>query len=506
VHRLILVVVCAIGLLAAQAPPAAKTDPLGRENPRSAVTAFLEACQEKNYQRAAQYMDLRHLSEQNRAQRGPELARSLEAILNSDPDFAIFRLSRNPDGDPANDPEPNSQHLTTIKRDAKSYTLDLERVTLPGNSTPVWLFAPDTVLDIPYLTPSGAPPAIAKYLPPLLVSVNLIETPLWKWLALLLAALLILSLSRLLDRLLKTAIRITARRFRKEIGPPVTVLIIAPLRVIVSLAIFRAVLQFVDPSAIARLYIGRTIGLLLVWVIAWLLIKLAGLFVVHLETVLDARGQPASRSMLYLGRRVANVTIVVLAILTVLSNWGYNTNTLIAGLGVGGIAVALAAQQTIANVFGGVSVIGDQPVRIGDLGKFGDLIGQVEDIGMRSTRIRTLARTVVSVPNSNFAALNIENYTLRDKMLFNTTLPIKRSTPDEQIHQAIDAVRQSLASHKSVEAGEMSVRLTGLASASFNLEIFCYILTSDLKEFYRIQTELLLAMNQVLNNTKVELA
>ena len=495
-----------MGLLAAQAPPAAKTDPLHRDNPRSAVTAFLEACQEKNYQRAAQYLDLRQLSEQSRAQRGPELAQNLEAILNSDPNFAIFRLSRNPDGDPSNDAEPNSQHAATIKHEGKTYALDLERITLPGGATPVWLFAPDTVLEIPYLTPSGAPPAIAKYLPPFLVSVNLVETPLWKWLALLLAAAFILSLSRLLDHLLKATIHILARRFGKEIGPSVTVLIIAPLRVIVSLAIFRAVLQFVDPSAIARLYIGRTIGLLLVWVIAWFLIKLAGLFLAHIETVLDARGQPASRSMLHLARRVANVTIVVLAILTVLSNWGYNTTTLIAGLGVGGIAVALAAQQTIANVFGGVSVIGDQPVRIGDLGKFGDLIGQVEDIGMRSTRIRTLARTVVSVPNSNFAALNIENYTLRDKMLFNPTLPIKRGTPDEQIHQAMDAIHQALAGHQSVEAGEMSVRLTGLASASFNLEIFCYILTSDLKEFYRIQTELLLAVNQVLNNTKVELA
>ena len=94
-----------------------------------------------------------------------------------------------------------------------------------------------------------------------------------------------------------------------------------------------------------------------------------------------------------------------------LSNWGYNTATLVAGLGVGGIAVALAArEQTIANVFGGVSIIGDRPVGIGEFGKFGDFVGRtVEDIGMRSTRIRTLNRTVVSVPNSSFAGYNLKN-------------------------------------------------------------------------------------------------
>src|SRR4029077_7556126 len=124
-----------------------------------------------------------------------------------------------------------------------------------------------------------------------------------------------------------------------------------------------------------------------------------------------------------------------------------------AGLGVGGIAVALAAQQTIANVFGGVSIIGDQPVRIGDYGKFGDLIGTVEDIGMRSTRIRTLARTVVSVPNSSFAGFHIENYSLRDKMLFDAKLGIKRSTPPELVDQVMKGLEQKLANHKSVEAG-----------------------------------------------------
>lgn len=494
------------GCLSAQTPPAPKPDSLGRDNPRSTVIAFLEACQQRNYVRAAQYLDLRRLPEESRASQGPILAKDLEAILNSDPQFAIYRLSRNPEGDPENDSEPNRQHVATVKKNAQSITLDLERIAPAPGAAMIWLFAPDAVLQIPRVTPSGAPPAIAKFLPPFLVWVNVLETPLWKWLALALAALLLLSLGRLFDCVLQAGVKIAGRRLGKNVRLPVFEIIILPLRVILSLMLFRAVVQLIEPGAIARLYIGHAMELVFVWSIAWFLIKLAGLFVAHVENVLDARRQYASRSMLHLARRVANVTIIVLAILTVLGNWGYNTTTLIAGLGVGGIAVALAAQQTIANVFGGVSVIGDQPIRIGDMGKFGDLTGQVEDIGMRSTRVRTLARSVVSVPNASFAALNIENFSLRDKMLFNPTLAIKRSTPDDQIQHAMDALHQALAAHKMVEDGATSVRLVSITSAALNMEIFCYIKTSDLSEFYSIQSELLLAVNQVLKDTNVELA
>src|ERR1700683_5314182 len=142
--------------------------------------------------------------------------------------------------------------------------------------------------------------------------------------------------------------------------------------------------------------------------------------------------------MLHVGRPTANATIVVFGVLLVLSNWGYNTATLVAGLGVGGIAIALAAQQTLANVFGGVSIIGDRPVGIGEFGKFGDLTGTVEDIGMRSTRIRTLNRTVVSVPNSSFAGYNLENYSSRDKILFNPAFQIKRTAAAGKMHGLIE--------------------------------------------------------------------
>jgi MscS family membrane protein len=485
---------------------APKTDPLQRDNPRSSVTGFLEACGNRDYQQASEYLDLSEIAKHDRAQRGAGLARQLEGILNSDSHFTVLRLSRDPQGDRTDDADPNREHIASIPLNGAPVTLDMERTPLAPGGPQIWLFSRDTVAAIPKLAGNSTPPAIARYLPPFFSSVLIAETPLWKWLALILAVLLLLALSRQLDRLLGMITKAAGARMHAAAYVPWFLAIIQPLRVLLSLALFKLALEVVGPAAIARLYIGRTAQALVVASIAWCLIRLVDLFLSHVETRLDTRRQFASRSMLHLGRRTANATIVVLAILLVLSNWGYNTATLVAGLGVGGIAVALAAQQTIANVFGGVSIIGDRPVGIGEFGKFGDLVGTVEDIGMRSTRIRTLNRTVVSVPNASFAGYNLENYSLRDKVLFNPTLNIKRTTPEDQVRHLVDALRKMLAANQSVESVPTPVRVTGIAAAALSIEIFCYVRTANIDEFYTIQSDLLLATNRALQESNVELA
>lgn len=498
---LLALICCFEPFASSQAPPLAKQDPLGRDNPRSAVTGFLESAHDRDYGRASQYMDLRQIPEQSRAQRGPELARELEAILNSDARFNVSQLSRDPQGNSNSDRD----SITSVSRDGQMFPIDLERVSLQHGTTQVWLFASDTVALIPKLAPSSTPPWILHYLPTLLVQAELLETPLWKWAAFILVVLLLLSLSRQLDRVLSAIVRIAGGRFGQSERFQWLGIIVQPLRVVFCLAVFRVAVEFIGPSAIARLYIGRATELVLVWSIAWCLIRLAKLFFNRLETILDARQRFASRSMLHLGRRTANVTIGIFGILIVLSNWGYNTSTLIAGLGVGGIAVALAAQQTIANVFGGVSIIGDHPVGIGQSGKFGDVIGTVDDIGMRSTRIRTLNRTIVSVPNSTFAAMNLENYSQRDKMLFNPVLDIKRSATDSEIRNLMESIQQALAKNGSVEIGTRPARLIALTASAFRIEIFCYVRTTDTDEFYKVQGELFLAIDTVLKSSNIEL-
>jgi MscS family membrane protein len=129
----------------------------------------------------------------------------------------------------------------------------------------------------------------------------------------------------------------------------------------------------------------------------------------------------------------------------------------------------------------------------------------VEDIGMRSTRIRTLNRTLVSVPNAAFAGSNLENYSQRDKILFNPTFQIKRNTPDEQVWQLIESIHGALKKHRSIELVPTPVRLTALTATAFSIEVFCYVLTPDINQFYKIQGELLLAISDALQAAQLEL-
>jgi MscS family membrane protein len=181
-----------------------------------------------------------------------------------------------------------------------------------------------------------------------------------------------------------------------------------------------------------------------------------------------------------------------IAVLFVLSAWGYNTNAILAGFGVGGIAVALASQKTIENLFGGISVISDRPVLVGDFCQFGGQTGTVEDIGLRSTRIRTLDRTLVTVPNSSFSTMTLENFSKRDRMWFHPTLHLRRDTEPEKIRAMMDAVQAILQKQPKVDPTDVPLRFTRISKDSFDLEIFAYVLTPDYNEYLRTQSELLL--------------
>ncbi len=503
------IVLCVLSLLAANVfaqgtIPKKAADQLDRTSPRSSVTAFLEACHNSNYMRAAQYLDLRDIPERKRDNAGPRLAKELEQALNSDSHFNVLQLSQNADGNHSDNANPLLDHVTKIQGNGNEYTIDVARVTQAGLE--VWLFSPATVAAIPKLTTVPTNSKLESRLPGFLVSVDLLETPLWKWIALIALAMMVIGLLRLTGRIFLSLMK----RVKPYLGHSGRWLwvpsVLEPWLVFLSALLFGVAEQFIDPSALSRLYIARGILLVVVGSFAWCLMNLVDLFLSRIDTMLNPRQRVVSHSVIYLGRRAAKVAIFVLAMIIVLDNWGYHMTTMIAGLGVGGIAVALAAQSTIANVFGGVSVIGDGPVMIGDFGNFGGVLGTVEAIGMRSTRVRTLNRTLMSIPNSAFAGMNLENYADRDKILFNPTLQVKRGTPKEKMRQLMKSLENLLKSDKRMEVGPTPIRISNFTAASFTMEIFAYALTPDIDEFYKIEADLFLDIDEALNSAGVDLA
>jgi MscS family membrane protein len=154
--------------------------------------------------------------------------------------------------------------------------------------------------------------------------------------------------------------------------------------------------------------------------------------------------------------------------------------------------VALAAQKTIENLFGAIALISDRPVLVGDFCQFGGQVGTVEDIGLRSTRIRTNDRTLVTIPNSSFSTMTIENYSRRDRIWFHPTLRLWRNAGPVKVREMMEAIADILNRHPRVQCGEVPVRFTKITDYSLDLEIFAYVATASFDEYLNVQSELLL--------------
>ena len=213
-----------------------------------------------------------------------------------------------------------------------------------------------------------------------------------------------------------------------------------------------------------------------------------------------------STSVLRLFRRMMDGLVLFAGLLFSLYRFGINPTAALAGLGVGGIAVALAAQKTLENVIGGISLIADQAVRSGDALKLGDVSGTVEDVGLRSTRIRTLDRTLISVPNGQVANMSLETLSARDKFWFHPLVSLRYETTSAQLRSVITALRKPLAEHSNVDSASVRVRFLRFGAFSLDVDIFAYLFASDWNHFLEIQEELLFGVMDVVQRSGAEFA
>ncbi len=219
-----------------------------------------------------------------------------------------------------------------------------------------------------------------------------------------------------------------------------------------------------------------------------------------------ARGHAGTGSLMLLAERLVKAAVLVMAVFTVFGILGFNMSAALAGLGIGGLAIGFGAQKTIENLFGGVSVLGDEVIRVGDVCRFGDRTGTVEDIGLRSTRVRTEERTLLAIPNGTVATINVENLSRRDKILFKTVLGLHLSTSADHVRYVLSEVRNVVMSHAKIDTKTVRVRLVELASASLNVELVCYVLTLDFNEYAEVREELLLSIMSFVEDSGTNLA
>ena len=478
--------------------PTGPADPFNRGTPRGAMHGFLMSARARDYERAAQYLDLRQLPPDEQ-ERGAELARRLRVVLDQAVLIDVGNLSDSNSG-VSDDGLPAWQDaIAEIQTRDGSVSLLLQRVPRADDRVRIWKVAAATVALVPQLFAEFEPLWLEEWLPPVFFEKTIHAVELWKWLAL---AALVASAS-LFSLLIAGAttrlIGLLFTRGQTDLDGRIVHLVRGP----VWLAL--AVILFATGRGLLGLALSFKGGLvtlervLLVVAAAWLLFRLIDLAALALRVRVERRESPGAISILAPGARLAKLSIVLIGLLGVLGTLGVNISAAVAGLGVGGIAVALAAQKSIENLIGGISLYADQPVAVGDFCRWGEHVGTVEEIGLRSTRIRTLERTVVAVPNAELAQMELDNFAKRDRRLLRTTLQLRYETTPDQMRFILARLRELLLGHPMVTPDPARVRFTGFGAYSKDVDIFAYVACQDQNTFLAIQEDILLRAEDIID-------
>jgi MscS family membrane protein len=478
---------------------ATQSDPLGRETPRGTVMGFLRAAQDQNYSLATGRHRLDPTEE-------PDLAVELFVVINHKIlTSSLESLSHDPQGRLDDGLPPNQELLTSVDLGGGVFSIELLRLD-DEHGRKLWYISRKTLDTIPEVYDSLQFSDIEKKLPPYLTKHRVLSMPLWQWIAILVA----LPLAVLVGWLLSLLPRLAVRYYRKKIEPAAvpshTLFHIGPGTLLLAALVHYVFVFYIGASIVYRQYYRRVIWIFLAVAFYWFVIRLTREVFGRLAKRLTLSGRIAERSIVSLARRVLEIAIFVLVVLIVLNHFGVNVTAPLAGLGIGGLAIGLGAQKTFENLLGGISILIDKALVIGDPCRIGDQRGVLEDIGLRSTKLRTEDRTVVTIPNGTVATAVLENYRQRDKILFRQMVRLRYDLSSDHLRYVLDEIRSVLTQNNHVENATSRVRLLRMAEYSIEVEIYAYILVRDYAEFLAHQEELILSIVEAIEKTGAAIA
>jgi len=480
--------------------PSKSSDQLGRDTPYGTVYGFLQAAQSREYSIAAQYLQM---SAATRQSEGDTLAMKLNVTMNSA--FAgNLGPSRLPEGTPQEDVPSGRQKLGTMSSGDVEAELELVRVNDPSAGK-IWLISSATLAKVPELYDQVEARQVETRLPKWTVKHQFGGMPLWQWFALMLLIVAAAVAAWLLLVVGQIPLRWWARRHgQTEVAQWRSVS--GPVWLLVGTIIHRIFAGYLGIPLLPWHYYKQLTAVAVISGAFWILWSVIRWFLRGVRNRALAHGHSGTGSLMLLGERIVKAVVVVMAIFLIMSVLGFDMSKALAGVGIGALALGFGAQQMIANLFGGVSVLGDEVIRVGDVCKFGDRTGTVEDIGLRSTRVRTEERTLLAIPNGTVATINVENLSRRDKILFKTVLGFHLDTSSDHLREVLSEIRRVIGSNPKVENSTVRVRLVELGSAAINVEFVCYVMTTEFDKFAEVREELLLQIMKFVEDSPANFA
>ncbi len=474
---------------------------VSRESPRASLERFFSLTRAGNYDSATIYLDIPGKLKSQ----GPELARQLKAVLDRKLWVNLDSVSASALGDSLDGLPRGVEQLGVIVNE-KGVREPVRLVRWTRDYETRWRFSSATVSHVPGWYSLLQDRWILEHLPAPLLRSGPLEVLWWQWLSLPLMLAVAITLGYLGSQVLRAGIRRTLSRRNNplvsvavgRLGRPFTLAcaLIAVALMLPSLGLY--------PPAEHRFIriIQSGFFIAIVWGI-WRIIDV-------LRQIFDnsewAQTNPSSRALLPLGARTVKVVIFAIAVVTVFSLLGYPVTTLVAGLGLGGLALALAAQKTVENLFGAFSLGVDQPFREGDFVKVENFLATVETIGLRSTRFRTLDRTLISIPNGRVAEMQLETYSARDRLRLRAVIGLMYGTTVAQTREIITEFERILRAQPLVWPDAVVVRLAELGTTSINIDIMVWFETTVYDEFRAIRQDVLLQFMEVVEKAGARFA
>jgi len=471
--------------------PGIPPDPLGRETPRGAVLGFLKAAQDERFNIAVQYFQpvvnrRRHVEEDEE-----EIASQLLAILNQKYGGALDLLSHDPlgrldDGLPA-----DQERVTGVVTSKEKYPILLVRLE-DEEGRKLWYFSRTTLEHVPEIYDSLTFPGLERRIPESLVTNRVLSMPLWQWIALL----LFIPIALLIGRLLTLLCVFLLNRWRRMRGKssliPEKFFTVDPITLTIAIVLHYSFVGYIGTSLIYRLYYRHIVWIFLAISFYWIVTRVTRVISSKIGTSLTTQGKLAERSIVSLMRRFTEITVFLMVGLLILRNLGVDVSTALAGVGIGGLALGLGAQKTFENMFGGVSVLFDKVIQIGDTCRINNQTGVVEDIGLRSTRLRTPERTLIAIPNGTMATATLENLRFRDKFLCQQIIRLRYDLSRDHVRYVLGRIQDVLKEDPKVEDPTARVRFVRFAEYALEVEIYCYILEPDYATYLATQEQLFL--------------
>ena len=484
------------------AQPDAPVDPLGRSTPRGAIVGFSRAVERGDLTTAALYLQLSADQKRN----SDALARSLNGLIDRELREALGHISDVPDGDVEDGLPVDRERVGPLVIGGAPYYINLVR-TAGGADGPTWLVSTETLAKVPAAASAAGKTWMERHMPQALLTHELFGLSLAHWTVLLCLLVgtfgLLWLVSVVTAWITRSVVRDPAKRrswdawFDATRWPAIVVLTL--------------VMQFLSIPPLGfpltfRVVYARIGMVVLVVAFTWLLKRVLTLVFAHARLLVRGKDRTSTQSLMLLAERMIKALLIIVAAVAILILLGVESKTALAALGVVGVALALGAQKTVENLLGGIFLLSDKALAVGDYCTIGTQSGTVEDVTLRSVRLRTTQQTLVSLPAGSLAQAGIENFASRRKILILTTLRLRYGTSARQLEDILAGIRGLLDRNPAIDKSDPYIRLVNFGAAAIELELFAYVLTADAEVFRARREELLLDIASLVETAGSALA